>query len=133
MRSDGPDGGIRREEGAMILVAYASKHGATAGIASRIAERLSERGHDTLARPVDVIDSLAGAEAVLLGSALYAGSWRKEAVGFVDRFRAELAGMPVWLFSSGPLGDHVVDLEEQPRQLAEIRTPQPATSPRTAW
>lgn len=105
----------------MILVAYASKHGATAGIASRIAERLSERGHDALARPVDAIDSLAGAEAVVLGSAVYAGSWRKEAVGFVDRFRAELAGIPVWLFSSGPLGDHVVDLEEQPRQLAEIR------------
>jgi menaquinone-dependent protoporphyrinogen oxidase len=105
----------------MILVAYASKHGATAGIASRIAERLSERGHDARARPVDAIDALGDAEAVVVGSAVYAGSWRKEAVGFTERFRTELARMPVWLFSSGPLGEHVTDHEEQPRQLAEIR------------
>jgi len=111
----------------MILVAYASKHGATAGIADRIAERLSARGNDAHARPVDTIDTLEGVEAVVLGSAVYAGSWRKEAVGFVERFRTPLAGMPVWVFSSGPLGDHVVDPEEQPRQLEEIRR---AISPR---
>ena len=28
--------------------------------------------------------------------------------------------MPVWLFSSGPLGTEVHDEEEQPRQLAEL-------------
>jgi menaquinone-dependent protoporphyrinogen oxidase len=105
----------------MILVAYASKHGATAGIARRIAERLSERGHDARARSVDEIDSLGRPEAVVLGSAVYAGSWRKEAVEFVERHRQELSRVPVWLFSSGPLGDHVSDEEEQPRQLEEIR------------
>jgi menaquinone-dependent protoporphyrinogen oxidase len=105
----------------MILVAYASKHGATAGIARRIAERLSERGHDAQARSVEDIDELGNPEAVVLGSAVYAGSWRKEAVGFVERNAPELGRMPVWLFSSGPLGDHVVDDEEQPRQLEDIR------------
>ena len=29
--------------------------------------------------------------------------------------------MPVWLFSSGPLGEEVKDEEEQPRQLPELR------------
>jgi len=105
----------------MILVAYASKHGSTAGIARRIAERLSERGHDVDARSVDEVERLDRPEAVVLGSAVYAGSWRKEAVAFVERHERELRRLPVWLFSSGPLGDHVDDPEEQPRQLEDIR------------
>jgi menaquinone-dependent protoporphyrinogen oxidase len=105
----------------MILVAYASKHGSTAEIARRIAERLSDRGHDVEARSVDEVDRLDRVEAVVLGSAVYAGSWRNEAVAFVERHAQELRRIPVWLFSSGPLGDHVEDLEEQPRQLDDIR------------
>jgi menaquinone-dependent protoporphyrinogen oxidase len=115
--------GVKESGGAtmMILVAYASKHGATAGIARRIAERLTERGHVAEARSVDEIADLGRPDAVVLGSAVYAGSWRKEAVDFVERHNHELARIPVWLFSSGPLGDHVDDDEEQPRQLEDIR------------
>jgi len=105
----------------MILVAYASKHGATAGIAERIAERLSERGHETEARSVDLIEALEHFDAVVLGSAVYAGSWRKEAVAFAERHAQALRRIPVWMFSSGPLGDRVADQEEQPRQLEKIR------------
>jgi menaquinone-dependent protoporphyrinogen oxidase len=105
----------------MILVAYASKHGATEGIAQHIAERLTERGEQAHARSVTQIGALDDPEAVVLGSAVYAGSWRKEAMDFVERHGDELARIPVWLFSSGPLGDQVVDEEEQPKQLAEIR------------
>ena len=105
----------------MIVVAYASKHGSTEGIALAIAKRLQERGHDSLARPVDAIDDLANVDAVVLGSGVYAGSWLKEAIGFAERHRNELARVPVWLFSSGPLGEQVIDDEEQPRQLAELR------------
>jgi menaquinone-dependent protoporphyrinogen oxidase len=105
----------------MILVAYASKHGSTAGIGQRIAERLTDRGHEVDVRPVTEVDVLGRPEAIVLGSAVYAGSWRKEAVGFVERHREVLARTPVWLFSSGPLGHHVEDEEEQPRQLEEIR------------
>jgi menaquinone-dependent protoporphyrinogen oxidase len=113
--------------GDMILVAYASKHGGTAGIARRIAERLTERGHDAQVHPVSEIGSLDGFEAAILGSAVYAGSWRKEAVRFVERHRRELARIPVWLFSSGPLGDDAVGEDEQPRQLGELSQ---AISPR---
>jgi menaquinone-dependent protoporphyrinogen oxidase len=104
----------------MILVAYASKHGSTAEIAHRIAERLSERGHEVDPRPVTEVGVLGRSEAVVLGSAVYAGSWRKEAVGFVERHREVLARTPVWLFSSGPLGHRIEDEQEQPRQLEEI-------------
>ena len=45
----------------------------------------------------------------------------KEAVEFVHRHAEPLAERPVWLFSSGPLGEEVEDDEEQPRQLQELR------------
>jgi menaquinone-dependent protoporphyrinogen oxidase len=105
----------------MILVAYASKHGATEGIAHHIARTLSEAGKDAEARSVTDVDDLGAPEAVVIGSAVYAGSWRKQAVEFVDAHADELVRLPVWLFSSGPLGEQVADEEEQPKQLDEMR------------
>jgi menaquinone-dependent protoporphyrinogen oxidase len=105
----------------VILVAYASKHGATEGIARFIAERLGERDKRAEARSVDATLELGEPEAVILGSAVYAGSWMKEAVDFARRHGDALATVPVWLFSSGPLGEQVVDDEEQPQQLPELQ------------
>ena len=45
----------------------------------------------------------------------------KGAIEFADAHAETLAGMPVWLFSSGPLGTEVHDEEEQLRQLANCR------------
>lgn len=103
-----------------VVVAYASKHGATRGIADAIAERLRERGNDAEALQADVDADLDGVDAVVLGSAIYVGSWRDEAVRFARDHRDALAAMPVWLFSSGPLGEQVDDEETQPKQLAEL-------------
>jgi menaquinone-dependent protoporphyrinogen oxidase len=105
----------------MILVAYASKHGATEGIAHHIARSLNDAGKEAVARSVSDVDDLGAQEAAVIGSAVYAGSWRKEAVEFVDAHADELARLPVWLFSSGPLGEQVADEEEQPKQLGEMR------------
>ncbi len=105
----------------MVLVAYASKHGSTQGIAEHIARHLSERGVTTEVRPASAVTELDQADAVIVGSAVYAGSWMKEATEFVHRFGAELPGVPVWLFSSGPLGADVQDDDEQPKQLDELR------------
>ena len=87
-----------------VLVAYASKYGSTRGIAERIAERLQAAGQPAEARPVQGIDDLAGYDAVVVGSAVFAGHWMAEATQFVRRHRAVLADRPVWLFSSGPIG-----------------------------
>ena len=103
-----------------VVVAYASKHGSTEGIAAAFAERLTEAGEPAEATRVDQVSDLSAATAVVLGSAIYAGSWMKEAVEFVHRFAEPLAERPVWLFSSGPLGEDVEDEEQQPRQLEEI-------------
>jgi menaquinone-dependent protoporphyrinogen oxidase len=103
-----------------VMVACASKHGSTEGIAEAIAERLHQLGHDAVAvRAADVSD-LNGVHAVVLGSAIYAGSWMKDATEFAEANADVLSGLPVWLFSSGPLGTEVDDDEEQPRQLTEL-------------
>ena len=104
-----------------ILVAYASKHGATRGIAERVAERLTALGHEAEALPVDAQPDVNAYEAAIIGSAIYYGSWMKEATELVLRHRDALAARPVWLFSSGPLGVEVKGSEEQPRELAEFR------------
>ena len=92
-----------------VLVVSASKHGSTEEIGSFIATRLRERGLDADAIPLDEADGLLGYDAVVLGSAVYVGSWMKQAKSFVSSKRDRLASMPVWLFSSGPTdpqGEH---------------------------
>ncbi|MEO8477887.1 MAG: flavodoxin domain-containing protein [Actinomycetota bacterium] len=105
----------------MVLVAYASKHGSTQGIAEHIARHLSERGVAAEVRPASAVTELDQADAVIVGSAVYAGSWMKAATEFVHRFGEELPRVPVWLFSSGPLGEDVQDEDEQAKQLDELR------------
>jgi menaquinone-dependent protoporphyrinogen oxidase len=86
------------------LVVYASKHSATAEIAERIAAAMREAGCDAQARPAAEVDDLSGYAAVVLGSAVYAKRWQRDARAFARRHCAALRGMPVWLFSSGPFG-----------------------------
>jgi menaquinone-dependent protoporphyrinogen oxidase len=87
-----------------VLVTAASRHGSTADIAAAIVRVLHLRGQAAdLVEPVDVKD-LSEYDAVVLGSAVYAGRWMAPATDLVDRCRSELAGRPVWLFSSGPVG-----------------------------
>lgn len=109
-----------------VLVAYASKYGATEGIAQRIGETLRARGVDVdVARCADVSDA-SGYDAYVVGSATYEFNWRKAARKFVKRNTEQLADHPLWLFSSGPLGTETVDKngkdvlkEAEPRQFAK--------------
>ena len=104
-----------------VLVAYASKHGSTEEIAHSIAERIRAHGYDVKAAPIAHVEDLDDAEAVVVGSAVYAGSWMQEATAFVRHHAGELSQRPVWLFSSGPLGEHIEDVEDQPKQIPEFR------------
>ncbi len=92
-----------------ILVAYATRHGATAGIAERIAAALRAAGMSAEARPVADVKDVEPYDAVVLGGAAYMFHWLKPAVTFARRHRKELAARPLWLFSSGPLGTDRVD------------------------
>jgi menaquinone-dependent protoporphyrinogen oxidase len=88
-----------------ILVAYASKYGATQEIAEAIAGQLHQAGLTVDVCPADEVDSLKDYQSVVLGSAVYAGQWRKEAVIFLKTYEPILSEMSVWFFSSGPTGE----------------------------
>jgi len=104
-----------------LLIAYASKHGSTQGIAERIAEKLRQLGKEAETRSVDTVEDPESYEAFVIGSAIYYGSWLKVATEWVHRNQAILATHPVWLFSSGPLGTEVSDTEQQPKEMTEFR------------
>ena len=88
-----------------VLVCVASRHDATAEIGEAIARQLAHGGLAVSFRPPDDVSSLDGVDAVVLGSALYTGHWLEPAVRFAERHADELQSRPVWLFSSGPVGD----------------------------
>jgi menaquinone-dependent protoporphyrinogen oxidase len=88
-----------------VLVTAATRHGATAEIAAMIARVLRLRGIATTELlPADVVD-IEEYDAVVLGSAVYGGRWLAPATALVERVQPRLATRPVWLFSSGPIGD----------------------------
>ncbi len=91
-----------------VLVTAASKHGATREIADALARGLRQASGETLtvdSIPVERDPSPASYVAVVLGSAVYAGSWRDEARHWASAHAGELRERPVWLFSSGPIGE----------------------------
>ncbi len=104
-----------------ILVSTAGKHGSTGEIGARIAEALRA------GLPSDaVVDVLAAAEvgdatsydAVVLGSAIYIGRWMDDA-RHVAAMLATHPPRPVWLFSSGPIGDPPQP-DEEPVEVRDI-------------
>jgi menaquinone-dependent protoporphyrinogen oxidase len=92
-----------------VLVVYASRHGATRGIAQRIGDVLRTQGLEVDIASADHASGVGTADAVVIGSAIYMGSWLKDAVEFVKRNEVMLAELPLWLFSSGPLTGSSMD------------------------
>jgi len=84
-----------------VLVAYASRHGSTRGIAEAIGEVLAEKGAEVDVREVCEVESPAGYQAAVIGAPVHVGKWIREARHFVDRHTEVLSGMPVALFAAG--------------------------------
>ncbi len=103
-----------------VLVTAATKHGATDEIAQAIGRALTAARADAAVIPPDEVTTLVGYDAVVLGSAVYMGRWLDPAKRFVERHRAALVERPVWLFSSGPIGDPLKPNEE-PIDAAPLR------------
>jgi len=110
-----------------VLVAYATRHGATAGIAERIAETLNEEGVHADVLPVEEVSQLEDYNAVVLGGAAYMFHWLRDSTKFAKRHQGELQQRPVWLFSSGPLGTdqfdeagHDVREAARPKEFQEL-------------
>ncbi|MBS1676982.1 MAG: flavodoxin [Actinobacteria bacterium] len=96
-----------------VLVAYGSKYGSTAEIARVIGDALRVAGLSVDVRAAGKVGSLDAYRAVVLGSAVYAGRWRRDALRLLRR--PELGQLEVWLFSSGPVGEEKGDHAEVDR------------------
>lgn len=92
-----------------VLICAASRHGATAEIGDALARALSENGVPAEVRPPAKVSDVQEYDALVLGSAVYAGHWLPSARELADRVSGELNGRPVWLFSSGPVGERSRD------------------------
>jgi menaquinone-dependent protoporphyrinogen oxidase len=97
-----------------VLVTAASRYGATKEIAEAIGEVLEREGLDVTVAEVERAAPAADFDAVVLGSAIYMGQWLKAARDYVTANAEALRGRPVFVFSSGPLGD---PLKPEPETL----------------
>ncbi len=102
-----------------VLVTAASKHGATAEIAGAIGRVLAEHGHVAAVLPPEEVTHVDDFDAVVIGSAVYAGHWLKPAKELIERSQDRLVSMPVWTFSSGPIGDPPKP-DEDPVDVADV-------------
>lgn len=113
-----------------ILITYASKYGATAEIADRIGKEISYSGFQTEIMPVNQVHDIEDFDTVILGSAVYMGQWRKDAIRFLKKYAEKISQKRLWVFSSGPVdeGDPVELLQgwmipKKIRSLVEVIKP----------
>ena len=92
------------------LIVYASRHGATAGIAERIGEQLRAADIDAVVSRAAAQPDPTDFDACVVGSGVYMGSWLKDGIEYLERNVATLGTRPTWLFSSGP----IPNAEERP-------------------
>ena len=101
------------------LVVYGSKRGGTEGLAQMVGEALAEQGIEVTVRPAAARASdVAAYDVVVVGGALYANRWHKDARRFVRREAKPLRATKVWLFSSGPIGDDAPPASAMAKKLA---------------
>lgn len=86
---------------AQVLVTYASKMGGTAEIAEAIGREIRVHGFEVDVLPARAVYTLNSYEYVVLGAAIYAGHWRRDAMRLLRHYRKELTMRQVWLFQSG--------------------------------
>jgi len=108
-------------KGQKVLVAVASKHGSTLEIAEVIAEELRTANFEVTLQDLqdkNEVSEIGEYSAVILGSAIYAGSWLPPAKDFAEQHQLVLAKLPVWVFSSGPLDKDDSKPHDDPTKLA---------------
>jgi menaquinone-dependent protoporphyrinogen oxidase len=108
-----------------VLIVVASRHGSTAEIAAALARDIGESdagkaaGLGAVAVAAEQRPDPGAFDAIVLGSAVYAGRWLDVAREYAAAHAATLRTRPVWLFSSGPIGTPVV-AEDEPHDAAPL-------------
>ncbi len=85
-----------------VLVAYATRHESTRGIAAAIASVLREAGLAVRFEALDATGDLRAFRAAVIGGTVFAGEWMPGAHAFLLAHERQLEAMPVWLFATGP-------------------------------
>jgi len=107
-----------------VLVAVASRHGSTLELAQAMGQALRSHGVEAEIHQVDEIPPVGTGSAdefdgILLGSALYEHRWLTAASRFAEERSPALRGRPVWLFSSGAVGNPA--MHEGPDELPDLQ------------
>jgi len=102
-----------------IWVVAASKYGSTREIGEAIASELAPLGSVELHDPEE-LDGFDGADAVVLGSAIYGGRWLGPARALAETQAEELATRPTWLCSCGPIGNPPKPEAAGPEGITEL-------------
>lgn len=104
-----------------FLVVCGSKMGGTIGLGEMVAQSLERHGHQALVSDVRAEGDITSYDAVIVGGALYAMRWHRDARRFVRRNAAALRTKPVFFFSSGPLDDSALHGDIPPtRQVQKL-------------
>ncbi len=82
-----------------ILIAYASKGGSTAEVASAIGKTLAQNGARVDVTPIDKVTHLEDYQAVFVGSAIRTAKWLAEAANFVRENQPSLQRVPTVFFT----------------------------------
>lgn len=85
-----------------VLVAYATRHESTRGIAAAIAEVLEGAGVATRLEAARNVGDLRAYRAAITGTSVFGGDWMPGALAFLTSHAKALEAMPVWLFAAGP-------------------------------
>ncbi len=108
---------LEGQNGKRYLVAYSSKYGSTAGIARAIGEAWHSTGASVDVLPVSDVDSFSGYDGALIGSPIYAGAWRQDALSLVETHQAALQEMPVAYFAGC-----LMMASDDPQEIATAQT-----------
>jgi menaquinone-dependent protoporphyrinogen oxidase len=85
-----------------VLVAYATRHESTRGIAAAIGEVLGAAGIPVRLEAARSVGDLRAYRAAIIGCSIYGTEWMPGALAFLAAHERQLETMPVWLFASGP-------------------------------
>jgi menaquinone-dependent protoporphyrinogen oxidase len=114
-----------------ILVAYGTRYGSTREVAETVAVTLGEQSIGTEVKQAREVRSLAGYDAVVLGTPLYLGALHKDVRALLEKNRAALEHTPFALFALGPIkADDGLDgsREQLFTALAKLPVPTPVAT-----